>query len=183
MGRNKRLEELVLYIAEKSKSDPNFGKTKLNKILFFADFFSFGLKGISITKANYHHIQKGPAPKEMLLVYEILESEKRARIEKTDFYGFAQERLISESEPNLSIFEEEEIEFVDFIINNLQSFSGTELSDYTHELLPWLLTEHKENIPYESIFMLKKTPIERDGFIWAENELEELEGNLTHVLH
>jgi hypothetical protein len=38
---DKRLGELMLYIAKKSQFDQNFGSTKLNKILFYADFVSY----------------------------------------------------------------------------------------------------------------------------------------------
>ena len=33
-----KFRELILYIAQESEGDPNFGATKLNKILFFCDF-------------------------------------------------------------------------------------------------------------------------------------------------
>ena len=60
--RDKKLKELVLYIAQKSEDDPSFGATKLNKILFAADFYFFGQTGRSITGASYVHRGKGPVP-------------------------------------------------------------------------------------------------------------------------
>ena len=59
--RDKKLKELVLYIAQKSEDDPSFGATKLNKILFAADFYFFGQTGRSITGASYVHRGKGRA--------------------------------------------------------------------------------------------------------------------------
>lgn len=41
MDPDRRLAELILYIAEKCERDPNFGATKLNKILTFADFSAY----------------------------------------------------------------------------------------------------------------------------------------------
>ena len=59
---------LVLYIADKCSDDPHFGATKFNKILFYADFLSYGLYGQPITGATYFRLPKGPAPKQWLQV-------------------------------------------------------------------------------------------------------------------
>ena len=37
-----KLKELMLYVADKCSQDPNFGATKLNKILWWANFLAFG---------------------------------------------------------------------------------------------------------------------------------------------
>ena len=48
-----KLGELIVYIVENSLGDPYFGKTKLNKILFAADFEAYRQRGRSITGADY----------------------------------------------------------------------------------------------------------------------------------
>src|ERR1035438_9553158 len=37
-----KLGELIIYISKKSAGDSRFGATKLNKLLYFSDFLSFG---------------------------------------------------------------------------------------------------------------------------------------------
>ena len=49
----KKFEELVLFVAELSQADENFGATKLNKILFFIDFLSYKRSGVGMTGAKY----------------------------------------------------------------------------------------------------------------------------------
>jgi hypothetical protein len=44
---DERLQELILYIAEKCEEDPTFGATKLNKILYLQISFHF-LKGVNL---------------------------------------------------------------------------------------------------------------------------------------
>lgn len=46
-----KFKALMLYAAEKSRGDPRFGAIKLNKILFFSDFLSYGLTGRAVTAA------------------------------------------------------------------------------------------------------------------------------------
>ena len=52
-----KLRELVLYIAVLSEGDPAFGKVKLNKLLFFADFTAYLSFGKPITGHEYQKTQ------------------------------------------------------------------------------------------------------------------------------
>ena len=47
-----RLLELILYVAEKCQDDPKFGATKLNKILWWADFLAYAQHGTPITQLS-----------------------------------------------------------------------------------------------------------------------------------
>jgi len=169
-----KLMELALYVAEKSRNDPRFGSTKLNKILFAADFAYYGAKGQSITGSKYIHIANGPAPEGMKIVLETLTSLQKANIETTEYFGYTQKRLVPLVGANTSIFTSEELTFVDEYIQHFLPFNGSQLSEWTHKLLPWLLTDYKEEIPYNCIFMLNDLPVERAALAWAENELNRL---------
>jgi hypothetical protein len=35
---DRKMKELILYLASKSEDDPRFSSTKLNKLLFYCDF-------------------------------------------------------------------------------------------------------------------------------------------------
>ena len=48
-----KFKELVIYIAGRCESDPYFGAVKLNKLLFFSDFFAYAKLGNPITGAEY----------------------------------------------------------------------------------------------------------------------------------
>ena len=62
LGVNLKRSIATLYIAEKCLDDPDFTVTRLNKILFWADFRSFAQYGKSITGARYKALEHGPAP-------------------------------------------------------------------------------------------------------------------------
>lgn len=170
----KKLEELVLYIAEKSKTDPAFGLTKLNKILFAADFYYYGIKGQSITEAVYMHLDQGPVPKNMREVLESLQATGRAKIEQSTYFGYSQEKVIGRKGPDLSDLSEDELTFVDHIIQTLRPYNATQLSRWTHTLNPWLLTGRKEEIPYYTVFVMEDFPVEKAAVDWAKIELERL---------
>ena len=62
MSPRERLRELILYIAEKLKDDPNFGRTKLAKIIYFADMESGCTDSLCPAPPGYR-MQYGPFPK------------------------------------------------------------------------------------------------------------------------
>jgi len=169
-----KLAELVLFVAEKSKSDPAFSATKLNKILFLADFLHYGITGKPITGARYVHRQNGPAPADMLDVIRLLVEAGRAQMEESTYFGYTQKRIVPCVGPDTSIFSEKELELVESVIEHVRPSNAKELSEWTHTLKPWLLTEEGEELPYASVFVLSSLPVERAGIKWAKEELNKL---------
>lgn len=175
-----KLKELILYVAEVCKNDSSFGATKLNKILFVIDFYAYSVLGHSITEATYFHLPKGPAPKQLLGVQDELICEERAIMEERPFYGRTQKRLVPLQGPNSSIFQKDELNLIEEAIKGTCGFNAIELSDWTHRLLPWMLTEYKEEIPFYTVFTMFDVPVGRDGLAWGTQELEKLKA-LGHV--
>ena len=56
---------MLLYVSQQCASDPEFGSTLLNKILFFADFIAYGKLGEPITSAVYVRDKRGPVPRDI----------------------------------------------------------------------------------------------------------------------
>lgn len=168
----RKLKEMILYIADKSKDDPAFGSTKLNKILFTSDFYYYGLTGKSITSCIYIHLDRGPAPKGMADILSELVNDNKIEIKETSYFGFTQKRVIPKTTYNLSGFSEAEKNFVDVVVKKFETWNGSELTKWTHSLIPWRLTTKNEEIPYHSIFMLEDIPVEADGLSWGKEKLE-----------
>jgi len=172
----KKLAEMVVYISEKSRDDAKFGMTKLNKILFTADFNYYGIKGESISGATYIHLPKGPVPQGLQKIIHRLEKQGRIKIEEKTFYGYKQKRVNPIMGSDMSAFNEDELEMLNEIIEDCQPFNATNLSDWSHGLTPWIYTEDYEEIPYYSIFVIKDLPVEKAGVKWARKELTKLLG-------
>src|SRR5580704_16149661 len=71
-----RFKELVLYISQKCANDPKFDTLKLNKLMFFSDYWAYAMYGEPITGFEYVKLQKGPAPKKMPAMKQQMEAEK-----------------------------------------------------------------------------------------------------------
>src|SRR5262245_61954489 len=78
----KKLEELIVFFAHESAGDTFFGSTKLNKLLFIADFLAYGYLGKSITGTTYIHQDHGPtpAPRQFMQARENLINQDRLEI-------------------------------------------------------------------------------------------------------
>ncbi len=149
----RKLAELILYISQKSADDPNFGQTKLNKILFFADFAAYGRWKETITGADYQHLQQGPAVYRMLPVQRELRGEEALAIQPTSFWGLNQDRPVNLREPDLTPFSGREIAVVDLWIERLRPMTAAEVSAFSHNTAAWQTTEDREVIKPRSVFL------------------------------
>lgn len=155
----RKLRELILYIADKCADDPAFGATKLNKILFYADFLSYLDHGEPITGATYQRLGNGPAPRELLPVRsEMEERGDLIRIQRRRF-GYQQDRPISTRPPDLDPFTAQEIAIVDDVIRALWGLSAAQVSELSHQDLGWKLARDQEKIPYETALIGSIEPV------------------------
>jgi hypothetical protein len=155
-GADRRLGELMLFVAKRCENDPTFGATKLNKILFFADFSSFLKTGKSVTGAVYMRQDKGPVPRRLVPAREELLDQRRAVVQQNQLWnGMVQNRLIALDQANLTVFSKDELQQVDAVIENLHGKTAAEVSQLSHEeCLAWEIAEDGEDIPYEAAFLL-----------------------------
>jgi hypothetical protein len=163
---DRKLGELILYISQKCAHDSDFGATKLNKILYFSDFFAYGNWGKSITGADYQHLQYGPAPRRLKPLRKQLQDNGDLAVQPVPMAGVVQHRTINLREPVLGLFTGEEIALVDRVIEQLAGFNAVQASELSHQFVGWKFTQVGETIPYESIF-------------WSDSALSESELKLA----
>jgi hypothetical protein len=172
----RKLAELILYISQKCAHDPDFGATKLNKILYFSDFFAFGNWGEPITGAEYQKLRLGPAPRRLIPVRDQLRQDGALAIQPVKLpSGLVQHRTVNLREPDLSEFKASEIALVDHVISQLFGLNAIQTSELSHQYVGWKTTREYETIPYETIFLSDAPPTESDirraKEIMAEEEL------------
>jgi len=149
-----KLAELILYISQKCADDPCFGATKLNKILYFADFLHYGNYGKPITGVEYQKLPYGPAPRRLVPVRKQLVDNGELGIQPVELRsGGVQQKPVNLREPDLSIFSGTEIAQVDTVI---QAFAGTNtdaISGLSHKMVGWQVVEENATIPYPTVFV------------------------------
>ena len=158
---NKRLGEMILYVADKCLGDPTFGAIKLNKILWWSDFLAFGQFGKPVTGAAYRRLERGPAPFQLVPVRDDLVESGDAVVQERHVAGLIQERVVPLRQADLSLFDGEHIELVNQLVRILWAVPASEISEQSHGKA-WKTANHRELIPYEAIFLSDQTPTEAD---------------------
>jgi len=151
-----KFRELVIYLAHQLADDRSFGDTKLNKALYFVDFFGYSHLGRAVTGARYQKQKNGPLARPLLPIREELVEEGAVRIEMRPA-GKRQRRV---TEPRRDAdrrhFIEAEIELIDDVIEQLKGLTAVAVSHISHENSPgWLLAHLGEDIPYETALIAR----------------------------
>jgi hypothetical protein len=173
-----KLAELIVYIAAKCQLHARFGATKLNKILFYADFLSYQERGKAITGAEYQKLPHGPAPVRLKPVEEALISSMAVVKQETSLFAgskYIEKRLIALRQPNLSMFDGEEIALVDSVIDQMKDLTGKDVSDISHGFLGWQLARPNERIPYFTVYLPDEVaPLSAKDAEWAESVVKRM---------
>ena len=160
----RRFEELVLYIAHATEHDPNFGRTKMAKVLFYCDFEAYAEEGRALTGASYKAFDFGPFPPELPAVEKRLSATRRVRVERLEAESaergeYDPWKIRPLDEPNLGLFEVWELEFVNIWIRRISEATAGAISDLSHEHPGWQIAERgRAEIPYETALLSTERP-------------------------
>lgn len=177
MDSDARLAELILYVSDRCQLDPAYGSTKLNKILFYADFLYFANRGRSITGQEYMRLDNGPAPRRLVPVRGELVTNHELVIRDQPYGAWQQKRPIALRDPDLAGFTGDEIAMVDSVISVLWGKSAKDVSELSHRFEGWKLAADRETIPYETALISECEPSE-DDHEFARQLARELSGTI-----
>jgi hypothetical protein len=171
--RDRKFREMILYVARQSESDPKCGRTKLNKILFYADFRAYDVLGHAISGESYQKLENGPAPRALLRVVEEMEREGACTWAERSYYGKPLKKLLALREPDLSVFEPAEVDLMRSVIDELRPLNATEVSDLSHNFVGWQAAGMNEDIPYSTVFVDDPRPLSSEEQDWALTAIQE----------
>lgn len=149
----RKLTELLVYVAERLLPDTAGGATKVNKVLYFADFAHVRRTGSPITGAEYQKLDHGPAPRRLKPIRDSLVESGEAEISMEDFLGYSVHRLTPKRAADTSVFSEAELATIDKVIDDLRGLNARQVSDLSHEEAGWRLVEFGDTIPYETALL------------------------------
>jgi hypothetical protein len=170
---SQKTAELIIYISSKLKDKPNYGSTLLGKALYLIDSMSFLKFGHPITDLTYIKQEHGPTPtpSKFLQIREILVANGELEKVDADYFGRKQYKFIAKRNPRIEIFDKDEIFLIDEVLENICDQNATELSNYTHQFLAWIIANDKEELPFYS-FLLTKDDAEPKDLEWADKSIK-----------
>jgi hypothetical protein len=172
-----KLRELVLLVSTLCEGDEPFGKVKLNKLLWFADFTAYLIFGQSITGHEYQRLPAGPAPRRLLAVIPALAAKARRRdpdvaVRVNDYHGREQYRPFALRPPDLSRFSAEEIKLVEEIVEEYKGKNARQMSELSHRFLGWQIMADGETIPYSTALVGWRKPTDEERRVGIELEAQ-----------
>jgi len=131
-------------------------KTKLNKLLFYADFKHYKEYSISITGACYAHLPHGPVPdKYDYYMATLIYDEKAIFVDERQFPNYTGEFLTATRESDLSMFSTTEVKTLAIVKEFFDKYSAKDIRNFSHEERGYQATRNGELISYEYAQFLK----------------------------
>ena len=147
-----KFKEVLLYILKKVGAKPNIGESVIYKLLYFIDFNFYEKYEEQLIGATYIKNNYGPTPKEFVKVVEKMEEEAELVKIEEKYFQYPQRKYLPLREPVLSLLKANELEIIDEVLEKLSGMNANQISEYSHNDVPWLTTEDGSIIDYESVF-------------------------------
>jgi hypothetical protein len=151
-GGQARLREMILYVSERAVKMPRWGKTKLNKILWDADFSAYRHRQSPITGRPYQRLKAGPAPVEMPTVLAEMQEAGLIEIETVQVGNRSEQRIVAKAVPSLHFFSRDDLQYVDRSIDRFWDLTATEASDESHGVA-WKTRDDLDPLPYDAALL------------------------------
>jgi len=151
-----KFREVLIYILNKIGSKPNVGETLLYKLLYFIDFNFYEKYEEQLIGATYIKNNYGPTPLEFKKIAEKMIALKEIEKIKSEYYKYPQTKYLPLRKADLSILKAHEKETIDKVLEKLSDMTAKEISEYSHNDVPWITTEKGKLIEYESVFYRTK---------------------------
>jgi len=150
-----KLLYMIIYFAETVQPL----KTKLNKLLFYADFLNYKKTGFSISGSNYAAIDLGPVPEAYDTLFEYFHRNKWIQIEYIDFKdreNIGEKFIQNPHRPfQQELLNEAELNSLKYVAEYFKSMSTRELIDLSHNEKAWKIkSREKSAIEYDHAFEL-----------------------------
>jgi transcriptional regulator with XRE-family HTH domain len=148
-----KFKEVLLYVLSKVGSKPNVGESVLYKLLYFIDFNYYEKYEEQLIGATYIKNHYGPTPTEFVKIVEDMEGKDLEKVQDS-YFQYPQTKYLPLRSPDMSKINinGNEQKLIEDVINSLSDMNAKQISEYSHNDVPWQITEEGEVIDYESVF-------------------------------
>jgi transcriptional regulator with XRE-family HTH domain len=147
-----KFKEVLLYVLNKVGGKPNVGETVLYKLLYFIDFDYYEQYEEQMVGATYKKNRFGPTPLEFRKVAEKMMEARELQKLPNKYFEYPQTKYLPLRAPDLSRLNGREVDIIDRVLDRLSDMTAAQISEYSHNDVPWLSTDEGGIIPYETVF-------------------------------
>jgi len=94
---------------------------------------------------------KSPTLEFKKIVEKMIKDEEITKVEST-YFQYPQTKYLPLRKADLSKLKANEIVVIDDVLNKLSDMTAAQISEYSHNGVPWLTTEDGKIIEFESVF-------------------------------
>lgn len=146
-----KFKEVLLYILNKVGSKPNIGETVIYKLLYFIDFNYYEKYEEQLIGATYIKNNYGPTPMEFREIVSKMKGKDLVEV-SDKYFHYPQTKYLPLRKADLLGFNANEKDIIDEVIDKLSDMNANQISDYSHQDVPWQVAEDGQKISYESVF-------------------------------
>ncbi len=148
-----KFKETLLYVLSKVGAKPNVGETVIYKLLYFIDFDFYEKYEEQLIGATYIKNHHGPTPVEFkTIVEEMIKNGELVQV-PGKYFNYPQRRYLPLREAYLTKLKDaRELKHIDEVLDRLGDKNAKELSDYSHEDVPWVVATENKPLDYETVF-------------------------------
>jgi uncharacterized phage-associated protein len=161
-----RFQELVLYISERTVDDPDFGRTKLAKALFYSDQEAYRELGEPITAAPYLAWEHGPFPRPLASAERLLRAAGRAHAAEESVRDFEEIRLVPTGARPANLarvgISPAQRRIVDSWVDRIRHATAREIEDLSHDHPGYRLAGRDNEIRYDSALLAQRPPTDEE---------------------
>lgn len=143
-----KLKAAIVYISS-HPSVESLGLTKMYKLIYFSDVAHLREYGSSITGSEYIKFQHGPVPSRGEKCIRQLKRDGLLESDKVPYAGYEMIALKALSEPDVSVFEEDELKTLASVCERLGGRTAVELSALSHDEPAWVAAPMLEKLSAE----------------------------------
>jgi len=148
-----KFKEVLLHILSKVGGKPNVGEVVIYKLLYFIDFDFYEKFEEQLIGATYIKNHYGPTPVEFkAIVDDMIRKGELVKV-KGKYFNHMQTKYLPVRNPDLTKLKDaRELHHIDEVIARLSDKNAVELSEYSHEDVPWIIAEENQPLDYEAVF-------------------------------
>jgi hypothetical protein len=171
-----KFKALVHHIVATCGDPQRLGATRLNKICWYIDTLSFRVAGRPVTDETYVKRQRGPVPRSILQTIRDLEHEQKIHVRDHHYLPGRKMRIfVALEDADIGMFEPEEREIIDFVINHVCSnHSAASISELSHDIV-WEAANEGEEIPLAATLVAQPAELRDQIKAWIIRAVEKAE--------
>ncbi|MDE0338183.1 MAG: Panacea domain-containing protein [Caldilineaceae bacterium] len=145
-------EQVILYVLDGIEGKPNIGEAVLHRLFYFIDFDYYEKFEENLMGETYVKNGDGPTSVNLTRILRCMEEEGTIRKTEQVYHNYGQQSYLTTGRSNTDLLRARDIEHIDQVLARFSGMSAPELSEYSHNDIPWKCARYGEPIPYETVF-------------------------------